>query len=149
MRIRLAASAVAACVKLFFGLLLLSGVQAAETPASFGEPATVDTPIFRIPMTKKPPTIDGAVSPEEWEDASALSAFWYDYGNGDFRFLAPIQTQLQVYAAYDKENLYIACHACLPRKLMAQGARAFPRRGQPPPLWPAVGRPPGAGDEAL
>ena len=78
-----------------------------ETPTSYGEAARVDTPILRIPMTRKPPTIDGTMAEGEWEDASAISGFWYDYGHNDFRFLAPVQTQLQVYGAYDTENLYV------------------------------------------
>ena len=34
-------------------------------------------------------------------DASAISNFWYDFANADFRYLAPMETQLQVYAMYD------------------------------------------------
>jgi len=86
----------------------LSAARAAETPTSFGEAATIDTPIFRIPLTKRPPTIDGVMKEGEWEDAAALSAFWYDWAQSKFLFLAPVQTQLQLYAAYDKENLYFA-----------------------------------------
>jgi len=94
-------------------LLLFSALplwaHAIETPSSFGGPSTVDTPIVRIPFIKKPPTIDGTLAEGEWEDASAFSGFWYDFGHGaGFRFLAPVQTQLQVYAAYDKERLYLA-----------------------------------------
>ena len=81
---------------------------AAESPTSYGEAATVDSPILRAPMTSKPPKIDGEMAEGEWEDASALSGYFYDYSQADFRFIAPIQTQLQTYAAYDKENLYIA-----------------------------------------
>ncbi|MDA0840361.1 MAG: hypothetical protein O3B01_27535 [Planctomycetota bacterium] len=89
--------------------LLCRPTHAAETPSSFAEPATVDTPILRIPMMKTPPNIDGAMDENEWEDSAALSGFWYDFSGGaGFRFLAPVQTQLQVYAAYDKENLYLA-----------------------------------------
>ena len=80
---------------------------AADSPTSYGEAAKVDTPILRIPFMKKRPTIDGVRAAGEWEDSSALSGFWYDYGQADFRFMAPMQTQLQVYAGYDKENLYI------------------------------------------
>lgn len=94
-----------------FALLLAfssAATQGRESPRSYGEVATVDSPILRIPVIKKPPVIDGVMEKGEWEDAAALSSFWYDFGNGDFRFLAPIQTQLQVYAAYDKDNLYFA-----------------------------------------
>jgi hypothetical protein len=82
--------------------------RAAETPTSYGEAARVDTPILRVPYTTQPPTIDGTMEAGEWEDASALSSFWYDFTQANFRFLAPIQTQLQVYAAFDDEHLYIA-----------------------------------------
>ncbi|MCX5660339.1 MAG: DUF6067 family protein [Planctomycetota bacterium] len=82
--------------------------SAVESPSSSGEVSTVDTPIVRVPMTAKPPTIDGTFTEGEWDDAAGLSGFWYDYGSADFRYLAPPQTQLQVYTTYDKENLYVA-----------------------------------------
>lgn len=92
-----------------FGLALLSGgLHALDTPTSYGEAASVDTPILRIPMMAKSPVIDGVMQEGEWEDASALSGFWYDYSQAHFLFLAPMQTQLQVYLAYDKENLYLS-----------------------------------------
>lgn len=81
---------------------------AAPSPTSYGEAAKVDTPILRVPFAQKAPVIDGVMEEGEWEDASALSGFWYDYANSHFFFLAPHQTQLQLYAAYDKENLYVA-----------------------------------------
>jgi len=79
-----------------------------ETPTSSGPVSILDTPILRIPVMATPPKIDGVMDEKEWEDASALSSFWYDRYQAKFLFLAPIETQLQVYAAYDKENLYIA-----------------------------------------
>lgn len=57
---------------------------------------------------KSAPQIDGKIEEKEWEDSSALSGFWYDYSQADFRYLAPVETQLQVHAAFDRENLYIA-----------------------------------------
>jgi len=84
------------------------GAFAAESPKSYGAAARVDTPILRIPFATKKPKIDGVIEQGEWEDASALSGFWYDFTTANFRFLAPIQTQLQVYAAFDNENLYLA-----------------------------------------
>ena len=89
-------------------LLLSLTAPAAETPSSYGEPAKVDNPILRIPYMRKAPEIDGVLAPGEWEDAGALSCFWYDYTQADFRFMAPMQTQLQVYGAFDKEFLYLA-----------------------------------------
>jgi hypothetical protein len=88
------------------GLFAAPAARAIESPTSFGEAARVDTPILRVPLMKTPPTIDGVMSPGEWEDSSALSGFWYDFATSDFRFLAPPQTQLQLYAGYDKEHLY-------------------------------------------
>ncbi len=81
---------------------------AEETPTSSGPVALLDTPVLRAPLMSRPPTIDGKMDEKEWEDASALSGFWYDRFAAKFFFLAPHQTQLQVYAAYDKDNLYIA-----------------------------------------
>lgn len=88
------------------GLLLGLAAGAIESPTSYGEAARVDTPVLRIPLMKTAPTIDGVMAPGEWEDSSALSGFWYDFGSADFRFMAPPQTQLQLYAGYDKEHLY-------------------------------------------
>jgi hypothetical protein len=78
----------------------------APVPASYGEARNVDTPILRIPFLNKPPEVDGVMAPGEWDDSSALSAFWYDMDFGVFEFMAPPQTQLQLYSGYDKENIY-------------------------------------------
>ncbi len=90
-------------------LFFLAGHSARgmENQTSSGQVAQVDTPIIRLPLMQNPPTIDGIFEEKEWEDASALSSFWYDYGQSHFYFLAPYQTQLQVYLGYDKDNLYI------------------------------------------
>ncbi len=87
-------------------LLLAAAAGAIDSPTSYGEAARVDTPVLRIPLMTKPPVIDGVMGPGEWDDSSSLSGFWYDFANADFRFMAPIQTQLQLYAGFDKENLY-------------------------------------------
>ena len=83
-------------------------VSALETPPSYGAASQVDTPILRVPMMRTPPEIDGVMSEGEWEDAAALSGFWYDFTQNDFRFMAAPQTQLQLYSAYDENNLYFA-----------------------------------------
>jgi hypothetical protein len=90
-------------------LVVLSATPAPalETPTSSGPVAILDTPVLRVPQTRKAPTIDGVKEADEWEDASALTTFWYDRSMSKFLFLAPIQTQLQVYAAYDRQNLYL------------------------------------------
>ena len=92
-------------------ILLLAAVplpaqEAVPVPPSYGEASKVDTPILRVPMLTKPPTIDGIMAPGEWDDAAALSAFRYDIHFGMFMFLAPHQTQVKLYAGYDRENLY-------------------------------------------
>ncbi|MBM4143138.1 MAG: hypothetical protein FJ225_06065 [Lentisphaerae bacterium] len=80
--------------------------EAHPVPPSYGEASKVDTPVLRVPFLTKPPTVDGIMAPGEWDDASALSAFRYDIHYGMFMFLAPHQTQVKLYAGYDRENLY-------------------------------------------
>ncbi|MDP6629393.1 MAG: hypothetical protein QGH42_11865 [Kiritimatiellia bacterium] len=82
-------------------------VAQGDVPRAHGAARLVDTPILRVPFLSKAPEIDGVMGTGEWGDASALSAFWYDFHFGTFRFAAPQQTQLQIYAGYDRENLYI------------------------------------------
>jgi len=79
-----------------------------ETPTSSGRVAQVETPILRIPKLDTPPTIDGPMKEGEWQGASALSGFWYDFAQAKFLYLAPDETQVEVYGAYDDENLYLA-----------------------------------------
>ena len=69
--------------------VLAGEIRGAETPSSSGPVARMDTPVWRIPLTQNPPDIDGTMKEGEWQDASALSSFWYDYGQADFRYLAP------------------------------------------------------------
>ncbi|MCJ8331889.1 MAG: hypothetical protein MJH11_18155, partial [Lentisphaeria bacterium] len=78
-----------------------------KVPRAHGKARLVDTPILRVPFLRKAPKIDGVMAAGEWGDASALSAFWYDFHFGTFKFAAPQQTQLQIYAGYDRENIYI------------------------------------------
>ncbi|NQT92396.1 MAG: hypothetical protein HQ559_06520 [Lentisphaerae bacterium] len=94
------------CLLVLLTALATRVVLAVESPTSYGPAARVDTPILRIPLMTKPPKIDGVIEPGEWEDSSSLSGFWYDFSLSDFRFLAPMQTQLRLYAGYDKEHLY-------------------------------------------
>ena len=86
------------------------GVEAwgRQTPSSSGAVARLDTPVLRIPRTADGPKIDGQLGENEWQDASALSAFWYDFTISNFRFLAADETQVELYAAYDRDNLYLA-----------------------------------------
>ncbi|MDA0841350.1 MAG: hypothetical protein O2857_26600, partial [Planctomycetota bacterium] len=89
-----------------FVVFLLGSLAAQEHPTSYGKAATVDAALIRVPMTQNPPTIDGKMSPKEWEDASALTGFWYDVGGGAYNFLAPKETQNNAYLMYDREKLY-------------------------------------------
>lgn len=86
---------------------LPEGASAVETPTSISA-GRVEVPLLRVPKTSTRPTMDGVMEDGEWADASAISNFWYDFSRSDFRYLAPMETQLQVYAMYDDENLYIA-----------------------------------------
>ena len=94
-----------------FAVLLATTATAAArtpTPSSTGPVSLVDTPVLRVPKTDQPPTIDGQMKEGEWRDASALSAFWYDRSQADFRFLSADELQNEVYAAYDRDHLYLA-----------------------------------------
>jgi hypothetical protein len=84
-------------VPMFVTAVSLPAQEPEEVPKSYGAAGQVDTPILRVPFLTKPPMIDGIMSPGEWDEASALSGFWYDHGFGNFRNMAPPQTQLQVY----------------------------------------------------
>ena len=65
---------------LVFLALLLPGwslpLLALESPTSDGPVSQLDGPVFRIPLMRKRPAIDGKFSVEEWEDSSALTGFW-------------------------------------------------------------------------
>jgi len=83
----------------------------AESPTSDGPVAALKAPSLRIPMMKKVPSIDGAWSEDEWEDASGLSGFWskeVPKVRGRYAHMAPHQIQSRIYAGYDRERLYLA-----------------------------------------
>ncbi len=92
--------------------LLALPLTAEESPTSDGPVSLLDEPIFRIPVLKKLPELDGRFSPEEWEDASALSAFWSSNVRQvrypAYQHQAPHQIQSRVFAGYDKEHLFLA-----------------------------------------
>lgn len=88
--------------------LAVAAAPAVESPTSYGEAAQVDTPVLSIPRVAKPPVIDGTMQEGEWEDTSALTGFWYDYAQNDFRFLASAHTQVRVHLGFDAEKLYLA-----------------------------------------
>lgn len=91
--------------------LLAGRVAGVESPASYGPVSQLDTPILRLPLMRKLPTIDGDFAASEWEDASALTGFWsrniMDL-RPPYEHLAPHQIQSWIYAGYDREHLYLA-----------------------------------------
>ncbi|MFW5802343.1 MAG: glycoside hydrolase domain-containing protein, partial [Verrucomicrobiota bacterium] len=98
-----------------WSLPLLSGIlscavsltQAVETPKSYGAPSSYEHAVVRVPMTEQAPTIDGVIENGEWEDATGVSGFWYDFSLAHPRFLASHHTQPRVYLSYDKDNFYV------------------------------------------
>jgi hypothetical protein len=104
----------------FFLVIALSGpvpLFAADSPTSSGPVSQLDAPIFRIPLMRKLPVIDGKFAVDEWEDSSALTGFWstncLDPESRELRrpvyeHMAPPQIQSWIYAGYDKESLYLA-----------------------------------------
>jgi len=88
-------------------VLLPASASGVETPSS-ADQARVEVPVVRVPKTNNTPGIDGVMEEGEWTDATALSNFWYLWGAEGFLYLAPYETQLQVYTMYDDEYLYIA-----------------------------------------
>ena len=111
-------------------LSVLAGPAAAiENPTSSGEVSMVETNLVRVPKTDKPPTIDGKMAEGEWVDATAMSGFWYwNYTRTTrYDYLAPFQTQLQVYACYDNANLYLAFTSPIyPRNSWLRARGRFP-----------------------
>lgn len=88
-------------------LALTLAARAVETPKSYGEPASYENAVVRIPMTEEAPTIDGVMEEGEWEDSSALSGFWYDFAQADPRFLASHHIQPRIHLSYDKDYMYV------------------------------------------
>jgi len=118
----LIACVLAGCV---FASFSAAGAEV-QTPTSSGPASQVVVSLFRIPLTPNPPTIDGKMSEGEWENSSALTGFWYAI-SGQYFFLAPFQTQLQVYACYDKEKLYLAFRSPVyPRASWLRARGRFP-----------------------
>ena len=110
----------AALALILLGLVLTGwplSVSAIESPTSDGPVSLIEAPVFRIPLMRKRPAIDGKFAADEWEDASALTGFWStncrDPETGYVRrpiyeHMAPPQIQSWIYAGYDRENLYLA-----------------------------------------
>ncbi len=80
---------------------------AQQTPASYGAPSTFEHSQLRVPMVEEAPKIDGVKSEGEWTGAAGFSGVWYDFSQGNPRFLASHHLQPRAFFAYDKENFYI------------------------------------------
>ncbi len=81
--------------------------RAQVQPSSYGEAATVDAALVRVPRASRPPMIDGVMEPGEWSDAAAIASFWRARGS-KFSDLAPRVIQNRAYMMYDATHLYIA-----------------------------------------
>lgn len=96
-------------------LLFLVG-EVAITGSVCAEPTTSAIAGKRI---ASPPTIDGMLSPGEWEGAACITPFWFlkDQRESDLPTVA--------YLAYAREGIYAAfeCHDPEPDKIMAQEIR--------------------------
>ena len=82
--------------------------DAAAAPTSAEVRMRVSVPTIRIPFTKTPPTIDGRMEDDEWQNAAAYTGFWQDFGGGNFAYLATREKQATFWVTYDKEYLYFA-----------------------------------------
>ena len=91
------------------GLALVVGLcaRAIETPKSYGEAASFEHAVVRVPMADAPPTIDGVIEAGEWEDATTISGFWYDFSLGKPLYLASHHLQPRAYVSYGKEHMYV------------------------------------------
>ncbi|MCD6408092.1 hypothetical protein J7L87_03475, partial [bacterium] len=64
--------------------------------------------IIVIPKCKKPPVIDGKISPGEWNRAVAITGFQHIFGWMTSR-------QVVVYITYDEERIYFAFRSIFPK----------------------------------
>jgi len=93
-------------------------------------------PLLTIPFTSQPPKIDGKLSPDEWNNSSAIGILT-PLGT---RNLSPIPTIF--YLSYDENNIYIAFSCPSASKPKAQlrerdgmcGKTTLWRFSSPPPF---------------
>ncbi len=90
-------------------MLTVSGTEQAIAAAS-ADPT--DIPRLRVPKLVKPPTIDGVLSPGEWQGAAGISALVSacPVGGSTPTIAAPIQ-QVYFYIGYDDKYMYLAMHS--------------------------------------
>ena len=71
-----------------------------------------DIPQLRVPKLKTPPTIDGRLSPGEWQGAAGISALVSACAAGGATpTIAPPIQQVTFYMGYDDKYLYLAMHS--------------------------------------
>ena len=109
-------------------LTALSATRAQET--SFSELALERRsrhPVMPVPLTKKPPVIDGRIGYREWGDASVQNAFV------DQR--AGVQNDLTttLYLKYDEEALFLG--VLIERPRFAQDPKADFEKGKHKHIW--------------
>jgi len=81
---------------------------AVACPWAQGRPLPGDKiPAFAIPRISKPPTLDGAIDPAEWREATAIGGVANQVDN----FLVPRPTTF--FLAWDAGHLYVACRTRL------------------------------------
>lgn len=71
-----------------------------------------DIPKLRVPKFTKPPTVDGVLSPGEWQGAAGISALVSACPvGGSTPTIAPPIQQVTFYMGYDDKYLYLAMHS--------------------------------------
>ena len=108
-------SSVSICVHLWLIPLFLFSAAAASVHDSY------KTPLFTIPFTTHPPTIDGTIDDAEWQSAFSAAALQTTEGAVSTR-------QARIWMMWDADHLYLAM-----RSPILQGqkiVRAFRQRGR-------------------
>jgi hypothetical protein len=94
----------------FMGALLLVLIGAVTVMAAPANPT--DIPLLRCPKLRTAPTIDGKLSPGEWQGAAGISAMVSACpAGGATPTIAPPIQQVTFYMAYDDKYLYLAMHS--------------------------------------
>jgi hypothetical protein len=92
---------------LLAGLLLAGASCAGMAEEGFKSPE------LRIPKLKKVPVIDGKITPGEWKDCAAVTAF-ASGGPGSTVSIVPEMQQVVWYIGYDDKYLYLAMRSPQP-----------------------------------
>lgn len=102
------------CLLILKGVLVLGGLT--TTGAAWAEPGIVVIPAQR---TSRLPTIDGVLSPGEWDDATRIAPFWY------LKEQREADMPTAAFLAYTAEGIYAAfdCQDPEPERIQAQEVR--------------------------